>query len=669
MQERRSVKSKRQTVKKLFLTFILLLLCGACLGSSLIGYQAYTVNYPRYMTLAREGIQHLRTAATLLAALSKTPFDSQQVTQAQHEFATSLTTFDEIDNGLKSFSGISPFVPVYGSRLSAAFNLLSAAINISQAGVAGCTIMKVLIARFHDPLSTSGHGLTMEDINGITQEFRIVEAALDSAINAAYQVQPDDLHVDPRISKMFGTFTEGLPALQAGLENVDTLLTVMPALLGIDKPANYLLEMLDSTELRPGGGFIGNYGFVTLSGGKLAAAHVIDVDLLDRSFRATIGKVPTVRFPYPPTYSWFGNFVAHDSWSLRDSNLAPDFPLNAKYGELNYLREGGKFPSDGPMQGVIAITPALIEHALEITGPIAVPEYHETVTSQNLISRIHYYQLGGGGVVSGEGDGSSPSPDGHSSLRKHFTALLALHFMTRIRQLSSSAQPKFLKLLISALHSKDFQVYFNSNAAESVLHSFHLDAAIRTPANDGIFVVDANIAGNKANNSIINTLDDQIDVDSKGYAVHHTTISYSWTLPGHVYASTLKNHYRSFVHVYVPAGSTLQTQNGWSPYPAGYGLGQQVWGGFLELDRGQTKTIDLVWTVPFAAQQDENGWHYQYLVQRQAGSSWMVSARVTLPSCAMGTTLWGGLVAQSKRTAMLSQILDEDKNTGVNYTC
>lgn len=616
-----------------------------------------------------EGMQHLRTAATLLEGLSKNPFDSQQVEQAQSEFAISLTNFDEIDNELHSFSWISPFIPVYGSRLGAEFNLLSVAVDVSQAGVAACKILNVFITKFHDPLSTAGQGLTMLDMKTIDQEFRTVEAALYPAIDAASQIHLADLQFDPPIGRLFATFSKELPILQTSLENAGMLLTVMPALLGIGKPANYMLEILDSTELRPGGGFIGNYGFASFSGGKLVGASITDVSLLEVPFQATMSSIPGVRFHFPPAYSWFGNHLAANTWSLRDSNLDPDFPLDAQYGELNYLREGGKFPGGVPIQGMIAITPAFIEHVLEITGPIAVPEYHDTVTAQNLISRIHYYQLGGGGVTPGEGKGYRPSSDGFSSQRKHFTALLALHLLAHIRQLSSSALPKLFQLLISALRSKDLQIYFNSNVAESMLNSFHLDAAIRSPVDDGIFVVDANMAGDKANQFITSTLTDQVSIDKSGNAVHHTTIRYSWVIPGKIYSATNGNHYLDYARVYLPLDSTLQMQNGWRPYGEGQAFGQQVWGGYVNLDYGQTRTVTLVWTVPFAAQEDGNGWYYSYLVQRQAGSNWTFHLQVTLPSCSLITNTSGGLVAENKQTVMLSQPLDANKNFSVSYKC
>src|SRR5207253_1568048 len=134
--------------------------------------------------------------------------------------------------------------------------------------------------------------------------------------------------------------------LQQALDTLEQLLPVAPTLLGVNTPANYLIEVLDSTELRPGGGFIGNYGTATLSAGRLTSASITDTYLLDRSFEDAGHSIR-----YPAAYSWFT--LAPTSWSLRDSNLDADFPTAARYAEEIYREEGGKVP----VQGVIAMTP------------------------------------------------------------------------------------------------------------------------------------------------------------------------------------------------------------------------------------------------------------------------------------------------------------------------
>src|SRR5258708_13001292 len=116
--------------------------------------------------------------------------------------------------------------------------------------------------------------------------------------------------------------------------------------------------------------------------------------------------------------------------------------------------------------------------------------------------------------------------------------------------------------MISSLRSKDVQVYLNSSSAESLLQSYHLDSSIQSSRGDGLFVVDANISPSKANSLITNTLNDQVAIDEKGDAIHHTTIHYAWVSKGPVYGSDV---YRDYVLVYSPPASVFHRQNECQP--------------------------------------------------------------------------------------------------------
>lgn len=641
---------KRKSKKFYIIVSACLLLSLAVSGVSIFEFQRYSIIYQNDMALARTGAGHLKTAETLLKTLSKNPFDAHTVNQAQAEFTAALTSLVSLDNSLRSLPSISTSVPGYGSRLKAALDVLPIAIEASQAGVVSCNLFGVLISKFHDPLNTQTQGLTLTDFATIEKDFQQVKAMLSLIINQVDHLQPSDMQLDPHFGEMVATFHKDTPLLQTWLDVVEELFPVSPTLLGVGKPTNYLLEVLDSTELRPGGGFIGNYGIVTLSGGRLTAAHITDTYLLDRQFEAAGGYIA-----FPRAYTWFD---LAPSWSLRDSNLDANFPTAARYAEQLYKEEGGNVP----VEGVIAVTPAFIQHVLAITGPISVPEYHRTVTQQNLIDLIHYYQLG-----PGRQGGDIPSPDGHSSLRKHFTELLAEHFLARVRQISSSALPKFLPLLIQSLHSKDIQIYLNSSVAENLFQSYHLDASIQSPRGDSLFVVDANFSPNKANRLITDTLSDQVTIDVNGDAIHHTTLHYAWVTPPDSYDGS--SVYRDYVRIYAPPGSTLRMQEGWQPRGTSQAFGREVWAGYFTLTYGHTSTITLEWVVPGAAVKDAKGWHYQYLIQRQAGARWTLHMQITLPSCAAIKNKSGGLLSSSKQVTTLTQSLTEDMTEDVDYTC
>jgi len=588
---------------------------------------------------------------TLLESLQAHPFAPQTVEHAQQEFSDALSETQAIETGIAKFSGITGLIPIYGSRLETAIHLSALAVDVSQAGVSGCNLLGILLSHYHNPLSGTSSPLPAADFNLMLGNFHKVSAALSAAMDEATQLQPGDVNFDAHLAKLVAEFQAKTPMLREVLAGVNQLLPSLPALLGIGSPAHYLVEILDSTELRPGGGFIGNYGIATFSGGRLTEARITDVYLLDSSY-----EVAGHHIPYPPAYSWFADYLTPYSWTLRDSNLDADFPTAARYGELNYQLEGGNVP----VQGVIAITPVLIQHALAISGAINVPEYHETVTAQNLVSLIHYHQLGerGSSLIS--------SPDGHSSQRKYFTELLGERLLARVQQLPFDAVAKFLQLFTSSLRSKDIQIFFNASSAEHGLQRFHLDDTIQSPPGDHLFIVDANVGGDKANSFIVNTVRDQETIDEHGNAVHRTTISYGWTLAGRNYGSPI---YKDYVRVYAPPGSTLTMQDGWQPRGTSTAFGSQVWASFFTLVYGQTRTITLQWTSYGVAKKDASGWHYQYLLQRQAGIQRTLDLQVMLPACAAGIGRSGGLVAGKNHVATLAQAWNEDIDVGLSYNC
>lgn len=646
-QRKRKKRSKKQRI--LLLVACLVVLGGSLAGLAITGYSLFN-SYHQSMALAQTGVQHLREAEALLATVPKQPFNEQTATQAEKDFSAAFTSFTQLNATLQNLPGAVNLVPQASTQLKAATHLVPLAISGSQAGVVGCQLLELFITKFHGLAATSGPGLTMADMSALNQKFGLFTQDLNQVVAQAQHIKPSDLSFDSRLSKMFTSLQQQIPTIQDLLSKSQQIMALAPTLLGVSAPANYMLEILDSTELRPGGGFVGNYGDVTIKGGRLISAPVTDTSLLDHDFEVKGGTIP-----FPAAYQWFD--IA-PTWSFRDSNLDADFPTAARYALQNFQKEGGK----GSFVGVIAITPAIIEQVLDITGPIQVPEYKQTVTSQNLIQLIHYYQLG----ITNHGSDQIPSSDGYSSQRKHFTALLAKHLFDRLHAVLPTEMPRFIQLFQTGLQAKDIQIYFTSSQAESLLQAYHFDASIEPTPGDGLMVVDANIGATKANPYILSRLTDQVTIDAQGNVVHQTSISYAWIVKGPDYGNSV---YRDYVRVYAPPGSTLTSQQGWQARGTSSAFGHTVWAGFLTLTFNQRLTITLQWTDHSVAKKDASGWHYQYLVQRQPGSNWMFNLHIQLPSCASIRQVANGLTVGGKQTANVSHALVENKTFDLDYTC
>lgn len=639
---------RRKRFRKILLIATLCLFAFVIAGSA-IGYPALSSRYRQDVAQAQVGAQKLKEGIDLLRALPSNPFDTKTLNSAQGDFSDALGIFSRLGDELNRVSDVLTLIPVAGARLSAAKHLLPLALDAARAGLAGSQVIGALTQRLHTPLSKSA-GLTGADMSTLGRNLQVIALALNAATAQVQQVQPGDVQLEPGLGKLLDEFRAYLPRIQQGLSQVMALFPVLPSLLGIGTPANYLIEILDSTELRPAGGFIGNYGIVTLSGGQVSAMHITDTYLLDYTYDRT-------HYIYRP-YGWF-TLAYRSGWGLRDSNLDADFPTSARNGEMLYKEEGGTYP----LSGVIAITPALIEQILTLTGPVVVPEYHEKVTVQNFIDLIHSYQSKGEDVS---------SSDGYSSQRKHFTALLGQYVFARVRLLPVSQLVKLAGVLVNSLHTKDVQVYFNAAPAEQVLHFYGVDDAVTKLPGDGLFVVDANLAQDKANQYLLTTVSDRVTIDAQGTAYHRSMITFSWTKTGLTYLDFYgTTHYKAYVRVYVPAGGVLSARGGWNgPYDKGIISGRAYWGGYFLLNYPLSGSITLTWSDTGAALKDARGmWHYVYTMQRQAGALEAMHAQITLPPCALISHTSAGVKVVGKQQASISQALGSDTDVDVDYTC
>src|SRR5437764_5776739 len=204
----------------------------------------------------------------------------------------------------------------------------------------------------------------------------------------------------------------------------------------------FLIQSMDSGELRPGGGCTGQYGIVQIQDGRITPPSLTDVTLLDYAGNGTaIGRMA------PNGYSWmnFGN------WGIRDSNLSGDFPTTARMTMQLFQDEGG-----GPVDGDIAFTPTLIGHIIDVTGPIKVPEYNETITSKNLEERLHYYQQDFSAIAREKQiSGNYSNAD-----RKAFTSTMGHLLLDRVRHATIKQLIAIVKGAIKDIQSRDLEIYF-----------------------------------------------------------------------------------------------------------------------------------------------------------------------------------------------------------------
>jgi hypothetical protein len=308
-------------------------------------------------------------------------------------------------------------------------------------------------------------------------------------------------------------------------------------LLGVDTPRTFLVQTMDRAELRPTGGFTGQYGELQIRGGRVAPFNLRDISLVEYvDGSRTFGQFA------PPQYrSWW----PYANWGLRDSNVSADFPTSAKIAIAQYELEVGH-----QVDGVILFTPFLIEHILQIIGPIDVPEYKDTITAQNLEDRLHYYQQDNAGIY--KQIIIQPTVTTTSD-RKRFTSLLAHLLLDKVRHAPPDEILAVAQEMLHDLKTRDLQVYFTNPQVEELLGKYDYAAQIdRSTTHDGLYVVQANLSASKASQYVKTIMHDTVSLDASGGATHVMQLRLVYNEVGPIYGY---DTYHDYMRIYVPASS------------------------------------------------------------------------------------------------------------------
>lgn len=526
---------------------------------------------------AADAVHRITALKALVAADPTRLMNASVLRDAQsqvHEIQRDLYEINGTINVVGApLSALSPSARNYRLLVGMGLDLTQAAAGGMQAAQAMLT--PIMSGGILNSSATSA-GITPADI----QQARVALANAHTHLLDAYdaygqldqQAMPDQFKPGTTAGKLLAM----MPAALSAVDELNSLLDVAPALLGVGQPAYYLIAAMDSTELRPGGGFIGNYGILALDGGKqvkgmplsLRNTYPLDQQYYQNALQPYriaqhVKSVADVKGcaslgPQAPAYYWWWPYRDFDTtckygWGLRDANLSASFPDNARAMMQIVEDAGGVTPNGAPLQGVIAFTPGLIKGLIAITGPIEVPQFNVTVNADNLETMIHTYQLTDAQPKTGD--------------RKAFTHQLSAAMLDKLKTVHGSALKAVIKVGEEALKSKDLQVYFSEPRAELALSQLGFSSDLRTGGGDGFMVVDANDGGNKANAYVTEKQTDLVTLLPNGGAIHRLQIVVTYNkgrnsvYPG----NTGQDDYSDFQRTYLPSDAIILGMSGYNP--------------------------------------------------------------------------------------------------------
>ena len=600
------------------------------------GFLIYGPVYQRDTLLAGQGILHLQTAEQALLH----PADWQSIDRARTEFHGATDAFTQILADLHSLPTTGTHIPLYGVRFHAILHLAPLAIALSSAGENACDLLNWLL--FHHNGS-----LTASDLPHLQHSIDLIKHMATFAFSEAAQITPEQVAFDPHITAQILHLRAQQLQFKATIDNLAAAGPVVASLLGIQTSASYLLEILDSSRLQPGGGTLRNYSNLQIHGGQLQPAQFVD---------ATSTTQPTAGSQTTPASTDLPAASLNNTELSFASSSSSSFPLAARLALRSYQEMNG----NRQMQGVIAITLQLLQQVMTVIGPFTIPEYSSTVTAAHVLDLLHEHM---------QTDSTTPD-SGESIVQKKvsFASLLLEQIFARLRTLSTVQARRVIGLVMRGLITRDVQVYFVAPAAEQLLRFMRLDGLPRTDG-DGPFVVDSSLSTNSVNHLLHTTITDIVNIDAGGTAIHALTLRYAWLQPDALHS----DEYSDLVHIYVRPQSQLQDEHGWERAQNSGEIdttsGLRSWSGRFSLHYGQTTTIGLSWSVPHAVSIDSHGIHYHYLIQHQAGSAWKLNTQIILPSCANAIKISDASSTISQQTIFFHHVVDEDVEATIDYTC
>ncbi|MDO8583395.1 MAG: DUF4012 domain-containing protein [bacterium] len=282
---------------------------------------------------------------------------------------------------------------------------------------------------------------------------------------------------------------------------------VMANIFGFDGEKKYLVLFQNNMELRPGGGFIGSYGILSLDMGRIKDFSIHDVYDADGQLRGHVEPPFAIR-----------RHLSSAHWYLRDSNFDVDFSKSASSSSNFLFAETGQ-----KVDGVIGVDVSFIKNILKATGPVNVLDYKETVTENNL------FELTEAHSEKNFFPGSTQKKDFLRSLYKALQNKVSANNISYLALAQAVSDSLAQKHLIFTMND-NMQNIFTVNGLSSSLWDER--EGNKNSINDFLGINEANLGVNKVNYFINRSMSQKVSIDSDGKISEELIISYKNTSSG-----------------------------------------------------------------------------------------------------------------------------------------
>lgn len=505
------------------------------------------------MGVTQDGYHDLTSAVKFM---SERDFSSSQssLEEAEANFAAAVDQIDRINKGITE---LSQYVPG-ASQLYSAQQVLSASLHITRAGEAlNRAIIPVddRLAQHDDSSPEKASILSLYE--QAHAEFLVIDDELQAAQDNINNVVIDDLPSEYR--DRFIILKEQLPRLITITDDLTKSNEMITDLLGGNGPRKYLFLFQNNQEMRATGGFIGSYGLLDINDG------IIRNFFIDGIYNPDGQLIDRIVPPRP-----IQKISAR--WSLHDSNWFAHFPTSAQKAMLFYEKTGGP-----TVDGVIAITPTLLEELIAVVGPIDMPEYNTTITAQNFVekTRLEIEETNAQNLalemesnndrVSEEENVSEDQDDDSRddvSEPKQILADLAPRVLEAVTsQQDLETTMRIINVIQQSMRQKHILLYARNEQAQALIEHQQLGGTLEGGTRDYLSIVNTNINGYKTDAVIDESITHDVAIMEDGSVTDTVSITRKHT-GGYTDYEWWDAVNANYMRVYVPEGSQLVSVEG-----------------------------------------------------------------------------------------------------------
>ncbi len=348
---------------------------------------------------------------------------------------------------------VASIIPVYGQDISGMRDLMTALDDAFDEGLVPLT--KTLEANPPDSLISADRRI---NVAAVTQLLDAVQDAAPSMQKCADVAESlPEMHIE-QLKSVVDPAKEKLTTINATFQKAAALAPVAGPVLGANGNRTYLIVAQNSAELRSSGGFPGSMGTLEIRDGEIILndfAKVYDV-LTDTN--------PSSVSITDEEYALFG---AASMDCPRDAGIDPDFTRVASIWAASYEERNAAH-----LDGVISITPSVVQDILAIVGPVTLSDGTELTGSNAtkvLQSDIYWKYLA---------EGADPDGTGGAVTDALFAQAAHETFNKLFSNLNADTLIKFASCMAKDMEDRTVMFWLTNEGDQAILASLDCSGAL-----------------------------------------------------------------------------------------------------------------------------------------------------------------------------------------------